>query len=110
MYLAHIALTAYSEAIYLLSFVELTNLTGILQSYPTAPVRLDETVLNAEELGTTIARQAFHLETEKQLHTFTAAVTTYRRIAFFNLFLILVLPLQSASQSIKFRAFLVALS
>ena len=44
------------------------------------------------------------------MHNFTKAVTSYRRIAFLNLFLILVLPLQSASQSIKFRAFLVALS
>lgn len=110
VYFAHIVLTAYSEAVYLGAFVELTTLTEILKSYPTAPVKLDETSLSPEELGTTIARQAFHLEKEELMHNFTKAVTSYRRIAFLNLFLILVLPLQSASQSIKFRAFLVALS
>ena len=37
------------------------------------------------------------------------AITFYRRLAIFNLFLITGQPLQSASQSVRFRAFLHAL-
>ena len=63
----------------------------------------------AEEQFLRETRLEFHLETEISIHDQFLAVTFYRRLAIFNLFLITSQPLQSASQSVRFRAFLHAL-
>lgn len=54
-------------------------------------------------------RLTFQYDVDIKIHDQFLQITNYRRLAIFNLFLITVQPLQSASQSVRFRAFLHAL-
>ena len=108
-YFAHLVLTIYTEIIYSMAFFELTALTQSLDQWPVDQVKDHIFAPETEEAVLRDERLLFQQETEIAVHDQFMAVTFYRRLAIFNLFLITSQPLQSASQSVRFRAFLHAL-
>ena len=108
-YFMHIMLTVYSELLYTWSFLSLTLMTTELGDMPGKPI-LDN-LFDPDDLSfeTRKTRQLFQFQIVSMFNDYLAAATTYRRAAVFNLFLISMQPLTSASQSARFRAFLHAL-
>ena len=107
----HILLTLLSEIYYIMTFSTMTALTPTMTPYPAAPITAELLdVVDGDDQQTRQQRHEFAIETNEALHLLFAGYVTYRRITIFNLLLITALPLQSASQSLRFRAFLAALA